>query len=169
MSSTVRRPLFIAALGLALCGWALAHEEDEERKTITSEEKKATLDPAALQTISAAYEQNVKPIFDRKCNDCHSNKTVFPWYYKVPGVKQYIDDDVEEGREHLDISNGFPFASKHGVGHDLEEISDEVSEGGMPPKPYTFMHRGTTLSDDEKRTILSWAESARKAFNIQRQ
>ncbi|MBC7532290.1 MAG: heme-binding domain-containing protein [Oligoflexus sp.] len=72
-------------------------------------------------------------MFEGKCLDCHSDQSKFPCYYKVPGVKQLIDDDIAEAR-HMEMSKGFPLNSRHDIDHDLEDLSDEIGEGEMPPK-----------------------------------
>lgn len=49
--------------------------------------------------INQEYLKTVKPIFQKSCFDCHGNTTVYPWYYKVPGVKQLIDNDIDEVKQ----------------------------------------------------------------------
>ncbi len=42
---------------------------------------------------SAAIPEEVAPILTRSCNDCHSNKTVYPWYSNVSrGERQKFFD-----------------------------------------------------------------------------
>src|SRR5258708_7302489 len=63
-----------------------------------------------ISAINEHYVSDVKPIFEKKCADCHGSVTVYPGYYKIPLVKQLMDSDIVEGHEHLDFSKGFPFA-----------------------------------------------------------
>jgi len=49
--------------------------------------------------INRQYLDQVKPIFEKKCFDCHANTTKFPWYYSIPGIKQMIDDDIKEAKK----------------------------------------------------------------------
>ncbi|MBC7661953.1 MAG: heme-binding domain-containing protein [Chitinophagaceae bacterium] len=149
---------------LVLSSPVFAHEEDEHKPVLSTESKSASVSPATLAGLKETYMRSIEPIFEAKCYDCHSDKTHYPWYYKIPGVKQYIDSDIAEAREHLDLSKGFPFVSKHEIDHDLEDIGDEVGEGEMPPKAYTFIHRDTKLSPEERQTILNWVKTSRDAI-----
>ena len=55
------------------------------------------------------YQLRVEPIFKKSCMDCHSGQTRFPWYYKIPGIKQMLDSDISEAGHHLDMSASYPF------------------------------------------------------------
>jgi hypothetical protein len=62
-----------------------------------------------LRQIDLAYQSSIKPIFEQKCYNCHSNQTNFPWYSIIPGVKQLIENDIAEAKTHLDMSTRFSF------------------------------------------------------------
>lgn len=113
-----------------------------------------------LKEIGVEYEAKVQPIFQRACYDCHSNSTKYPWYYKIPGVKQLIDSDVAEAKEHLDMSQGFPFQGHGTPTEDLEAIIDTLKEGDMPPLKYKLMHPSAGLSEAEKTIVKDWAGNA---------
>ncbi|MBK8204899.1 MAG: heme-binding domain-containing protein, partial [Bdellovibrionales bacterium] len=89
------------------------HSEPPQAPTPQSQE-------ALLGRINELYKFNVKQIFQKKCFDCHSQNTQYPWYYKIPGAKQLIDGDIEEAKEHLDFSNDFPFGGHGAPSEDLE-------------------------------------------------
>ncbi|RZA21842.1 MAG: hypothetical protein EOP10_16165, partial [Proteobacteria bacterium] len=103
-----------------------AHDHDSSVPPLTELEKKADVQANAMQTMHDDYVAKIEPIFRRKCFDCHSDRTKYPWYSKIPGVRQWIDSDIREAREHIDMSGGFPFTSKHSIDHDLEEIAEEI-------------------------------------------
>jgi len=115
-----------------------------------------------LEGVNDAYVRTVKTIFAKKCMDCHSAQTKFPWYYKLPGVKQLIDRDIAESRRHLDMTKDFPFAGHGTPEEDLDAIEKTVIEGTMPPFRYRLMHRGASFADEEKTVILDWIENSRK-------
>jgi uncharacterized membrane protein len=46
----------------------------------------------------------VRAILERACQDCHSEKTVWPWYSHIPPVAWQIHTDVEKGRAFMDLS-----------------------------------------------------------------
>jgi hypothetical protein len=104
------------------------------------------------------YPVSIEPIFARKCFDCHSAKTNYPWYYKAPGAKGAIDQDISRARRMLDMTGGFPF---RGVGDNAERLSllrEVVTEGGMPPFLYRLAHPGSGLSKDDKALIIAWLD-----------
>ena len=152
----------IAALLLFWAGSALAHGNHHHAQAETPATPDAALAlKVAYGKIGEAYVQRVRPIFLEKCFDCHSNKTVYPNYYKIPGIKQYIDSDIAEGREHLDFSNDYPFVSHATPLEDLDAIKKAIEEGTMPPLLYRLMHRETAIAPDEKRLIFDWVDWSR--------
>src|ERR1051325_10620112 len=58
------------------------------------------------QTIFARTQMTpeVAAILDRSCRDCHSNKTVWPWYTNVAPVSWWLSNHVNEGRHNLNYS-----------------------------------------------------------------
>lgn len=124
----------------------------------------AALSKEVLVKINADYEQNVKPIFRKSCYDCHSQETRYPWYSSLPFAKGLIEKDVREAKEHLDLSNGFPFKGHGTPRTDLESIRDAVKNGSMPPLRYTALHWSAKLSKEEVATVLNWAETGLAAL-----
>src|SRR3989344_3170613 len=57
-----------------------------------------------IERIDKFYKKEIKPIFQKKCFDCHSNYTRYPWYYKVGVGKDIIDEDIREGKIRMDMS-----------------------------------------------------------------
>lgn len=120
-----------------------------------------------LETINQAYLQDIKPIFAAKCLMCHGVVTRMPLYAKVPPSSFLVKHDIEEAREHLDMSFDFPFVGKPtDVPQDsLEEIIEVVQEGSMPPFIYKIMHWHSGLSVEESKKILDWANAGLKTLN----
>ena len=57
----------------------------------------------------------VTAIFERSCYDCHSNRTVWPWYSKVAPVAWLLSNDVTEGAPRLNFSNWAAVQPEAGV------------------------------------------------------
>ena len=96
----------------------------------------------------------VGKILDRSCQDCHSNRTAWPWYSHVAPVSWVISKHVNEGREILDFSgwvNQPPSANERML------ICDAVSNGRMPLPGYTVIHRNARLSKRDVELICEWA------------
>lgn len=118
----------------------------------------------------ASFEAETKPspevlaILENTCYDCHSNKTVYPWYAEVAPFSFWIADHVEEGNEHFNASVWDTYDDKK-KDHKLEELIEEVEEGEMPLKEYTWLHGGS-LTEDQKDAVVQWARKAREDYDI---
>jgi len=115
--------------------------------------------PAASAPIEAPPA--VMEILRTSCFDCHSNETIWPWYAYVSPASILVSHDVEEGREHINFSEWGTYDAERKE-HTLEEIAEEVEEGEMPLWFYTPLHSGSDLTDEELKTLLSWAEAGRE-------
>jgi uncharacterized membrane protein len=147
----------IAALLLA-SSWltsAFAHGNHHHQQM------EAVLPASVSQQINEAYLQKVRPIFLRKCFDCHSDRTLYPVYYSIPGVKQLIDSDVREGREHLDFSKDYPFVSHAMPVEDLDAIGKAIEERQMPPTAYRLVHPRSVVTLEERRIVFDWIDEAK--------
>ena len=45
-----------------------------------------------------------RELFFRACADCHSNETKWPLYSRIAPVSWLVYNDIQEGREHLNVS-----------------------------------------------------------------
>ena len=97
------------------------------------------------------------------CYDCHSNETVYPWYSYVAPVSWLVKRDTRLGREHLNFSDWQTF-EKADMASAYYEIAEEVGDGEMPMKIYPIMHADARLSDEQRKAIVNWAESAAEAL-----
>ena len=90
-----------------------------------------------------------RELFMRACADCHSNETKWPWYSNIAPISWLIAHDVEEGREHFNISMWG--VQKRNKG---DEAAEELREGEMPLKPYLLAHPEARLNEDEKKQLI---------------
>jgi hypothetical protein len=102
--------------------------------------------------------QEVGVILKNACYDCHSQLVKFPWYSNVAPVSWLVARDINEAREHLDLSNWGNLTKKDKL-KALDHIGEEVSEENMPLKIYTLMHAEARLSKKERVVIVNWAEA----------
>lgn len=114
----------------------------------------------AYKEINTLYLQNIKPIFEKKCFDCHSDDQRFPWYYKIPGIKQMIVHDIKEAKKHMNMKQDFPFISHETPLKDLESLREIGKKGGMPPLRYIIGHWDSMLTDNERKSIILWTEKS---------
>ncbi len=135
---------------------AHAHEKHHPSENQSLTENKIDV----LKTINDPYVSTVKPIFEKKCFDCHSKFTKHPWYHKLPLVKTLLDRDIKEGLKHLDMGDDFPFKGHGSPKEDLEAIKKTLQKNEMPLWRYRLLHPGTKVTDEEKILIYQWIDQS---------
>ena len=115
-----------------------------------------------------AVPDNVKTILDVACNDCHSNKTAYPWYSNIQPIAWFLDHHVTDGKRHLNFSTFTkrPVAVQN---HKFEETIEMVKEGEMPLPSYTWLglHSGANLTDEQRQILIKWAETNMDSLKAQ--
>jgi hypothetical protein len=90
----------------------------------------------------------------RACFDCHSNETTWPWYSNIAPISWLVQRDVDEGRQKLNFSDwGMARSDQGREGRELDEISEVILEGEMPPGTYLITHPEARLSQTEKQAL----------------
>ena len=144
----------------------LSHGDKHEEKGDTTQTAGTTLGDStsdvrdSLYTVINENYQTVRHIFEKSCFDCHSTFTTYPWYYEIPGIKGLIDDDIKEAMGHFDLSNDFPFISKHNQADLLKDIKEEIEEDGMPLLSYRMMHWGRLIEGAQRDSVFAWIDSS---------
>ncbi len=90
-----------------------------------------------------------RELFFRACADCHSNETKWPLYSRVAPVSWLVWKDVQEGREHLNVSEW------NRPQKDANEASEKLQEGEMPLPIYLPLHPEARLSPAEKAELVA--------------
>jgi heme-binding protein len=124
----------------------------------------ARTNPTADQSLALQSHvqvgSQVATILDRSCNDCHSNKTRWPWYSNVAPVSWFVVDHVNHGRSHFNLSEWGRFDRRE-AGEMLGAVCKEVQSGAMPLSSYTPMHPGSRLSPEDVKLLCDWTTSER--------
>jgi mono/diheme cytochrome c family protein len=94
-----------------------------------------------------------KELFTSACADCHSHETKYPWYSNIAPVSWLLARDVEEGREHFNVSTWGTQKKNEG-----DKAAKEVREGEMPLWFYLPTHPEARLSDAQKQELISGLE-----------
>jgi hypothetical protein len=105
----------------------------------------------------------VAAVFERSCNDCHSNRTVWLWYSKVAPASWLVAYDVHEGRQRMNFSDWNAHTPEQQKKL-LDRMCSDVTKGEMPEWQYLLMHQQARLSPPEVQAVCSWAEAAGKTF-----
>lgn len=98
-------------------------------------------------------------LFNRACADCHSHETRYPWYASIAPVSWLVQHDIDEGREHFNVSMlGVQKKNK------IKDSAEETKEGEMPMWIYTVAHPEARLSKTETLELASGLE---KTFGVE--
>lgn len=111
-------------------------------------------------TTKYPVPEDVNHLLQVSCNDCHSNKTVYPWYANVQPVAWWLNDHVVDGKKHLNFSD-FTKMPLFVQNHKFEEVVEMVEKKEMPLPSYTNfgLHSEANLSDEQRTKIIDWAKS----------
>ena len=92
-----------------------------------------------------------KDLVHRACFDCHSNRTVWPWYSNVAPVSWLVQQDVNDGRRHLNFTE-WNRPQKH-----AKDVAVQIQGGDMPLWFYLPMHPAARLTETEKQALIEGA------------
>jgi hypothetical protein len=100
----------------------------------------------------------VRKVLQRACQNCHSDKTNWPWYAHIPPMSRQIRSDVAKARAFMDLSrwNEYTDGQRRGF---MVAIGASIQSHRMPPAQYVWMHPGARLSSNELELIKSWASA----------
>ena len=85
----------------------------------------------------AHFENETKPspevaaLLKQNCYDCHSDHTQYPWYAEIAPVSFWLDEHVEHGKGHFNVSAWESYSIKK-KDHKIEELVEMIEEGEMP-------------------------------------
>ena len=124
----------------------------------------STVNPAIQPEREIAAVLRVDPgiqsIFRRSCDDCHSNRTVWPWYSHVAPVSWLVASDVYDGRRRMNFSEWGTYAAKK-RSNLLGNICKKVQAGDMPPLQYLPMHPISRLTQADEQQLCQWIANAK--------
>ncbi len=115
----------------------------------------------------AFFEKETKPssevalLLKENCYDCHSDQTQYPWYAEVAPFSFWLDEHVEHGKGHFNVSVWDSYSIKK-KDHKMEELVEMVEEGEMPLNEYTWIHGD--LTEENQKLLLQWAGLVRLQY-----
>jgi hypothetical protein len=113
-----------------------------------------------------AVPNEVEAILKPACYDCHSNLTRYPWYAEIQPVAFWLANHVKEGKSELNFSS-FTQRRVAVQNHKFEEIIEMVKEGEMPLNSYTWIHGDAKLSEQQRETLVAWAQTNMDSLKVQ--
>jgi len=119
-----------------------------------------------------AFEKDTKPsvevaaLLKNNCYDCHSAQTQYPWYAEIAPVSFWLEEHIEHGTGHFNVSEWNSYAVKK-KDHKLEELIEMVEEKEMPLDSYTWLHGN--LTEEDRTLLIQWATVVRLQYKEQLQ
>jgi hypothetical protein len=75
-------------------------------------------------------------------------------------MSMLIENDVKVGRERLNLSQWAEYSSVRRQ-RSLSMMANQVQDGEMPLKMYTWLHREAVLSQADRELIFEWTQAER--------
>ena len=147
--------------------------KDWKRMFLCSVTAAAALTAVVAQQASAA---DIKPpmakfsmvsdVVMEKCMACHSRNYDLPFYAKIPGIRQIIEQDYRDGLRAMDLNAELVEAdADKPVGETtLAKMEWVINNNTMPPAKFTVVHWSSRLSEEEKKLIRDWVRTTRAEF-----
>ena len=114
----------------------------------------------AALTKSLSITPSIAAVLQRSCLDCHSDKTVWPWYSYVAPVSWLVERDVRNGRDHVNFSAWDSYTPERRAKL-LADMASAVKNHEMPLPQYTIVHRNARLSNAGEDLLYQWARRER--------
>ena len=115
-------------------------------------------------TKAFVVPDSIQNILKTSCYDCHSNKTVYPWYAEVQPVAWWLDDHIHEGKKEVNF-NEFASYKPRRQFKKFTEIIEQEEEDEMPLKSYTIVHRDAVMSPEKKAQLIAWAQAMKDTMS----
>jgi hypothetical protein len=119
---------------------------------IRPERANPATDPNRTIQAHTATTPGLTAVLDRACAECHSNRTVWPWYTRVAPVSWLMAYGVRQGRNAVNFSDWAAYPARR-QGELLEEACRDASQGTMPGSAWIFLHPEARLSVEDIETI----------------
>jgi hypothetical protein len=115
----------------------------------------------STRTLEAAVPvpPDVEKIMQQSCNDCHSDRTRWPWYSNVAPVSWIIYSHVVDGRRHLNFSEWLRSDVDDPAEYTRQKLVSacrELKLGRMPLFSYELLHPDARLSAADIQTFCAW-------------
>jgi len=107
--------------------------------------------------------KDVEVILKKACYDCHSDKTVYPWYSNIAPLSWTIGLHIKEGRKAVNFSK-WKEIPKEIKAKRLDRAVHTVKIGMMPIPSYTWIHKDAKLSQKEKEILIKYFESLKQSL-----
>jgi hypothetical protein len=109
----------------------------------------------------ASIDSQTAALVIRSCQDCHSERTAWPWYSHVPPASWIVERDVNRARRSMNLSRWEEYSAEQRE-QLLAGIGAVIRNRQMPPQPFLLLHHEARLSPEERNRIYEWAHMERR-------
>lgn len=122
----------------------------------------ARTNPPVVRDMMAsnAPPPQIAAMLHAACYDCHSYETKWPWYSHIAPVSWLIAGDVNDGRRDMNLSD-WPNDPMRDAKR-LEDMSEKIGYGEMPPPKYTAIHADARLTESQRKELTDWLDAEAK-------
>ncbi|MCH5277944.1 MAG: heme-binding domain-containing protein [Desulfovibrionaceae bacterium] len=105
----------------------------------------------------------VATLVQEKCMACHSRDYDLPFYARIPGIKEIVEKDYNDGLRAMDLNTELVESTTgQPIGEaTLAKMEWVVRNDTMPPAKFTAVHWSSRLSNKDKGEILDWVKTSR--------
>jgi hypothetical protein len=118
-------------------------------------------DPSQTIYATLPVPAEVRAVLERSCKNCHSDETSWPWYSHVAPVSWIITRDVHQARKAMNLSEWETYSANKKTDK-LEEICEQLTNGDMPDRKYTLIHRQARPTAKERDVVCQWTDDSRE-------
>lgn len=131
--------------------------------TLTARAFRPGLSPSPARPLfkGATIDEPTLALFQRACQNCHSNNTRWPWYSRIPPASWMIEKDVNEARHHVNFSDWDTYRPNEQE-ELLTRIGSAVRTNRMPLTRYILLHHEAALTLLERQRIYEWTRTEKK-------
>jgi hypothetical protein len=111
--------------------------------------------------LGADVPPSVLDVIVNSCINCHSEKTVWPWYSHVAPISWLVENDVKRARARLNLSrwDRLDTSEQRLL---LTAIATVIENREMPLHRYVMFHPGVRLSTDDSIRVIDWTHAERR-------
>lgn len=112
--------------------------------------------PAKPSLTDSTTDAEAARIIQRSCQNCHSERTEWPWYSYVPPMSWLVEQDVHDARSHMNFSRWSEYSSDDKQQF-LSKMSILVKRRAMPLPRYLKLHPEARLTNEQVAYLSQWA------------
>jgi heme-binding protein len=117
--------------------------------------------PAKPSLTDSITDAEAARIVRASCQNCHSERTDWPWYSYVPPMSWMVEQDVNTARSHMNFSRWNEYSADEKQQY-LSKMSFLVKRRAMPLPRYLKLHPEARLTDEQVAYLSQWARREAK-------